>query len=194
MLTGNLVLAEDMEQIYLEEQSVEKINQFEYSNPNVIRYDKFSDDVDLRVNDFNKSRLYESKTITNSKDKKIGDFSFGTQMKTTLNSESYSCENSYYTKYQKDKFGMQAGYKNNGFAASNNGTVSLTPEYKLNDKFSIQNAYSAGISGSTKKGEVNLNIKPFKDDRMDLNVGAGQVFTDNTSSSSRVNFSTKFNF
>ena len=75
------------------------------------------------------------------------------------------------------------------------GTISVAPEYQLTKKMSVRNTYSTNLNDNSKKGEIGLKFNPLKDDRMDLNVGAAQVYrNDSSPSSSQLNFSTNLKF
>ena len=72
----------------------------------------------------------------------------------------------------------------------------FTPEYKINDRFSFQNRYSTSLLDRSRQNELVFSVKPFKDDRMNFDIGAGQVYSVETEmpTRSRLNFSTKFRF
>ncbi len=119
--------------------------------------------------------------------------SVGTESTHTTTSDTYSGSNSVYTEYEKKNFKLNSSYTKNttpNQQTQDKGTVSVTPEYRLNKHVSVQNKYSSNLNDNSKQGEVKLNVRPFKDDRMDLGVGAGQKFNQSAPSSSQVNFST----
>lgn len=122
----------------------------------------------------------------------------GTTYKTTSGSGKWEDSLSLYSKYKRDRFSFTSSYTpaKNGYRYTQNpGTVSFAPELKLNNHISLKNVYSDNLSSRQKKNEVVLSLKPFKDERMDLSVGAGQTFsTENLPSKSQLNFSTKFHF
>ena len=73
--------------------------------------------------------------------------------------------------------------------------LSFTPEYKLNNHVTLQNIYTTNFLEKNKKNELIFSLRPFKDDRMNFDIGAGQVYSENTRPvSSQLNFSTKFKF
>ena len=79
--------------------------------------------------------------------------------------------------------------------AQKKGTVSVAPEYQFTSKTSVKNVYSKNLGDNSNKTELQLNYKPFKDGRMDMNVGAGQKAYDNgQQSSSQINFGTNIRF
>ena len=60
---------------------------------------------------------------------------------------------------------------------------------------SVKNVYSDNTTTKQTSNEVVLSVKPFKDDRMDVDLGAGQTFSqDNQPAKSQLNLSTKFRF
>lgn len=140
-----------------------------------------------------------SKSTTFSHEKRFGDFSIGSKQDSTFSPNTYSQTNTYYTKYTRDKFSLNTSYQNKAFtsfAEQRRGTFMFSPEYKINDKFSFQNRYSTSLLDRSRKNELVLSIKPFKDDRMDFDLGAGQVYSIETAmpTRSQLNFSTKFRF
>ena len=129
--------------------------------------------------------------------KKVKDFSFGTQSTHTMTSDTYSGTNTLYTEYEKKNFKLNTGYTKNTTPNQNNqdkGTVSVSPEYKFNQHFSIQNKNSTNLNDNSQKTELNLKVTPFKDDRMDLGVGVGQKHSQNAPSSSQFGFTTNLRF
>ena len=75
------------------------------------------------------------------------------------------------------------------------GTFSFSPEYKINSHISLQSIYSTSFLDKNKKNEVVFSLKPFKDDRMNFDIGASQIYSENTAPTrSQLNFSTKFKF
>lgn len=123
----------------------------------------------------------------------------GTTYSTTEKSGKLNDAVSIYSKYEKEKFGLttsysqdRAGYKEQGLGG---GTVSVAPEWKINDKIKLKNVYSENMSNNQKKGEFALSISPFNDDRMDFNVGASETFNnDNQGAKPQINFGTMFRF
>lgn len=125
--------------------------------------------------------------------KKFKDVSVGTESTHTTTSDTYSSSNTFYTEYEKKNFKLNSSYTKNTTPNQQNqdkGTVSVTPEYRLNRHVSVQNKYSSNLNDNSNKGELKLNVQPFKDDRMDMGVGVGQKFSPSSPSSSQVNFST----
>ena len=101
-------------------------------------------------------------------------------------------------KYQREKFSLNSAYKQSrnftgGRPAA--GVFSITPEYRLNDYFTLQNIYSSNFSNDQRKNEVVLSVYPMKNDRMNFSLGAGQIYyNDNRPGSSQFNFSTGIKF
>ncbi len=144
-------------------------------------------------NTFNKENysITKEKNLTSST-------TIGTEYNSTIGPDSISNNVSLFSKYKKKKFSFQSAYKQNNLnttGKNNIGTFSLTPEYKVNDYFSIKNSLSENLSSNQRKDEVTFSINPFKDDRMNLDLGAGQTYDNNTGlSRSQMNFSTKIKF
>lgn len=118
---------------------------------------------------------------------------------TILNKNIINQENTLHTKKDlTEKMSVDTSYKSNlagKISEQTKGTVSVAPEYKFSKKASLKNIYSKNLGDKSNKAEVQLKYKPFKDDRMDLNVGAGQRMFDNgQQSSSQINFNTNIRF
>ncbi len=142
----------------------------------------------------------EKKSVSKSLEKEIvKDTSVGATYSTTEKSGEMKDSVSVYSKYEKEHFGVTTSYsqdrdtyKSEGAGA---GTVSLAPEISLNKHVKLKNVYSENMSNNQQKNELVLSIRPFKDDRMDLDLGAGQTFsTTNEPAKSQINIGTKFRF
>lgn len=141
---------------------------------------------------------YSTKSTSFSKEKKYGNFTLGTKYDSSFAPDTYSQTNTLFTKYQKNKFSLNTSYSNNAltsFAQQNKGTFAFSPEYKLNNHVSLQSVYSTNFLDKNRKNEFIFSLKPFKDDRMNFNVGASQIYSENSAPTrSQLNFSTKFKF
>ena len=142
----------------------------------------------------------EKQALSKTLDKKItSNTSIGATYKTTEKSGELDDSVSVFTKYEKEKFSFTSAYGQNkeGFKknGADGGTVSFSPEYALNNHVSVKNVYSDNMTTNQQSNEVVLSVKPFKDDKMDIDLGAGQTFsTDNQPAKSQLNLSTKFRF
>lgn len=141
---------------------------------------------------------YSTKSTSFTKEKKHGNFTLGTKYNSSFAPNTYSQTNTLFTKYQKNKFSINTSYSNNAltsFAQQNKGTLAFSPEYKLNNHVSLQSIYSTNFLDKNHKNEFVFSLKPFKDDRMNLDLGASQIYSENSAPTrSQLNFSTKFNF
>ena len=141
---------------------------------------------------------YASKSSSFTNQKQYGNFTLGTKYDGTYGPESMTQTSTLFSKYQKEKFSFNTSYKSNSLAPIDQrgkGTLSFSPEYKLNNRVSIQNIYSTSFLDKNKKSELVFSLKPFKDDRMDLNIGASQIYSETSAPTrSQLNFSTKFRF
>ena len=146
--------------------------------------------------DFSKQNPNTKRSAKFGKKKTYKDFSVGSESTQTTTSDTYSSSNTVYTEYEKKNFKLNSSYTKTttqNQANQDKGTLSVTPEYKLNNHFSVQNKYSTNMNDNSNKGEVRMNIKPFKDDRMNMGVGVGQKYSQ-TGTSSQVDFSTNFSW
>ena len=154
------------------------------------------------ITQYNPDNAYSKNSTTFKKEKKFKNVDIGAQYDTTFTPENASQTRSLYTKmHLNDKASINTSYSTNtnshNYSANQmNGTVSVAPEYRFNKHLSVQNKYSRNTSNGMSKEEVDIKINPFKDtDRMDLNVGVGEVqYTTGSPSSSQINFGTNFKF
>ena len=146
------------------------------------------------------SNPYEKKSTSFERKKKFGKMSVGNRTDATFSPNEMNRTNTTYTEFTQGKFSVNTSYKNSttNFEAQklNAGSVSVTPEYKFNNRMSVQNSYSSNITSRDKKNEVMLRMKPFKDvDRMNFDVGASQIYSETSAPvRSQLKFQTKFNF
>ena len=147
---------------------------------------------------FDNIDLYNTKSTSFGTEKTKGNFSFGSTYSNSISPNQLTQTRTLFTKYQKEKFSIQSSYKSNtlaGFDQQFKGSFSFSPEYKINNRLSVQNIYTVNIMDKSSKNEVVFSLKPFKDDRMNLNVGASQInYQDTTPSRSQLNFSTQIKF
>lgn len=148
--------------------------------------------------DYKNKNPYDKHSTSFTREKKHGNFSFGTKSDYTFAPDSYSQTGTLFAKYNKNKFTLNTSYKSNAFTSlekTGKGTFAFTPEYKLNNHVTLQNVYSTNFMDRNRKNELIFSLKPFKDDRMNFDLGAGQIYSDNTAPiRSQLNFSTKFKF
>lgn len=155
-----------------------------------VDYDKTIQNMEMQ--DYSKQNPNTKRSAKFDKKKKMKDISVGTQSTHTTTSDTYNSSNTLYTEYEKKNFKLNSSYTTNttpNQQTQDKGTISVTPEYKINKHVSVQNKYSTDLNNNSKKGEVKINVKPFKDDRMDMGAGVGQKYGQ-SGSSSQVNFST----
>lgn len=143
--------------------------------------------------------FYEPKNISSKKEKKLGKTTIGAKADYKLNPNEVTGTRTLYSKHDlTQKVSVGTSYKTKSSADFNDqtkGTVSVAPEYRFTEKTSLQNIYSSDLNDNSKKTELKLKYKPFKDDRTDLNMGVGQKTYDNgQQSSSQINFGTNFRF
>lgn len=142
--------------------------------------------------------IYSKKTKSFIKEKKHKNITFGTKYDNTFLPNQMEQSRTLFTKYEKNNFTFGTSYKNNSLSSFDQqfkGTFSFSPEYKINKHLSLQGIYSKNFMDRSNKNEVIFTLKPFKDDRMDFNVGAGQIYyEDTTPARSQFNFATKIKF
>lgn len=150
------------------------------------------------VNTYRSNDIYSKKTTSFTNEKTMGNLSFGSKYDNSFTMNEYTGTRTLFSKYNINKFSFGASYKNDSlssFGQQFRGTFSISPEYRLNDHISLQSVYSKNFMDRSNKNELIFNLKPFKDDRMNFNVGASQIYyEDATPMRSQLNFATKINF
>ncbi|MBR6162283.1 hypothetical protein IKQ26_00095 [bacterium] len=141
-----------------------------------------------------------STNFSAQKEKLIGQKSaIGVKYITDIKPELTTQSRTIYTKHQlTDKLSLGSSYKTNPMADMSEqlkGTMALAPEFKLTESTSLKSVYSKNLAGNSYSGEFQVKYKPFKDNRFDMNIGAGQtVYEDSRETSTKVNFGTNINF
>ena len=127
-----------------------------------------------------------------------GDFTFGALYGNEVdNIAMLESEAGLFTRYEKSRFALSSTYKKNLNTTYNQfyDTISIAPEFKLNNYMSIKNEYKADITRNRKSGALIFSLNPFgkKDaDRLRFELGAKQtIFADNTEPKTEFSFSTK---
>ena len=127
-----------------------------------------------------------------------GDFTIGALYGNEVDSIAMlESETGLFTKYEKSRFALSSTYKKNLNTTYNlfYDTISIAPEFKLNNYMSIKNEYKADITRNRKSGSLIFAINPFgaKDkDRFLLELGAKHtIFEDNVTTKTEFSFSTK---
>lgn len=200
---GMPIMAEESDTIYLDlRNSQETINlktpqEFNSKQLNLTKQNNYTVNPQ-NVFDFYNKNPYDKHSTSHTNEKKYGNFTFGNKTDSTFAPEKFTQTSTMFAKYSKNKFSLNTSYKSNSFASmekTGKGTFAFTPEYKLNNHVTLQNVYSTNFMDRNRKNELIFSLKPFKDDRMNFDVGAGQIYSDTTSPiRSQVNFSTKFKF
>lgn len=150
-----------------------------------------------RINNPNPNSL---RHIVTEREKKFREkTTIGVKYDTNMKLDSATQSRTLYTKYNlTDRMSLGSSYKTNpmsGMSEQMKGTISIAPEYKLTKRTAIKNVYSKNFGDNSHSGELQLKYNPFKDNRMDMSIGAGQtVYDDNRESSSKIHFGTNFKF
>lgn len=128
-----------------------------------------------------------------------GDFTFGALYNNEIdNIAMLESEAGLFTKYEKSKFALSSSVKKslNTTYAQDYNTISVTPELKLSNYFSLKSNLSADITRNRRSSELIFSLNPLgkKDkDRMLLEAGAKQTYyADTGRNTTQLNFSAKF--
>lgn len=129
-------------------------------------------------------------------EKKFRGSKFGVKYDNTVSQENFEQIRTLFYEYQKKKFLFNVAYKSNSFDLinkNNNSFLSFAQKYKFSDNCSLKYVYSAGKI--EKHSDLLLSLTPFKNNKINFDIGAGQkFFTDNSPVRSQLIFSTEFNF
>ena len=130
---------------------------------------------------------------------KAGKFTFGATYGSEIDSIAMlETEAGLFTKYEKNRFALSSSVKkslNTTYALDYN-TISIAPEFKLNDYMSLKNVLSADVTRNRNSTKFVFTLNPFgkKDhDRVELELGAKQtVYMDTDFTKTEFSFSTNF--
>lgn len=130
---------------------------------------------------------------------KAGNFTFGATYGSEIDSIAMlETEAGLFTKYEKNRFALSSSVKkslNTTYALDYN-TISIAPEFKLNDYMSLKNVLSADVTRNRNSTKFVFTLNPFgkKDrDRVELELGAKQtVYMDTDFTKTEFSFSTNF--
>lgn len=144
------------------------------------------------------TNMYEAKQKSFVRQKEFDDFTLGIKTDTTIQTDSYKGVNTFFTKYNRDAFSVNTSYSSDSSAAFQkrvNGKLSFSPEYRFNKIFTLKTAHTSDLLNKSQKNELILNFKPLKEDRLNLDVGLGQVHSQvDKRSRPQLNFSTNIKF
>ena len=145
------------------------------------------------------SQEYNIAPVSTSYGRKIGKMSFGTMYDSSLDSGSGSQSNStgIFAKYEGRYFALSTAFsKNTNYNfADYSDKVYFAPELKLTKRLSLLDVMQTDVNQINKKNELVLRYTPhFKKyaDDVQLELGAGQSFYDDSYVNSSVRFSTRF--
>ena len=200
VLKGYAEYIEDTESIYLKDNN----NNFVL---NLKVPQKISGSESLDLSKFKNSRTITRHTPTEyniapqsiTAASKKGDFTIGALYGNEVdNIAMLESETGLFTKYEKKRFALSTTYKKNLNTTYSQfyDTISVAPEFKLNNYMSLRNEYKADITRNRKSGALIFSINPFgqKDkERLLFEIGAKHtIYADNVTTRTQLNFSTKF--
>lgn len=130
---------------------------------------------------------------------KTGGFSVGTTFDSSIDKISMLEKSAkLFTRYENSRFALSSAFEKtqNTTIGTLNDTFYLSPEFKLNNYFSIREVLSADITRNRKSSELIFSVSPYGhsgSDRFRLEVGAKQTIDQNNALyGTQLNFSTKF--
>lgn len=128
---------------------------------------------------------------------KSGDFTFGATYGNEIdNIAMLEKETGLFTKYEKNKFALSSTVKKslNTTYAQDYNTISIAPEFKLNNHLSLKNVLSADVTRNRRSTKLVFSVNPLKDtDRLLLELGAKEtIYLDTDFTKTEFSFSTIF--
>lgn len=130
--------------------------------------------------------------------RKYKGFSAGTTYDQCIDYAEFEQSSGVFSRYEYKNWAIRTAYSKTVNSTNNNynDNFYFSPEWKVNQFFSLREVFSADIAKHRRKAEVVLSINPFgnKDtDRMRLEFGASQSYSNtNEILRSQLKFSTNF--
>ena len=130
--------------------------------------------------------------------RKYKGFSAGTTYDQCIDYAEFEQSSGVFSKYEYKNWAIRTAYSKTVNSTNNNynDNFYFSPEWKVNQFFSLREVFSADVAKHRRKAEVVLSINPFgnKDtDRMRLEFGASQSYSNtNEILRSQLKFSTNF--
>lgn len=125
-------------------------------------------------------------------------FSAGTTYDQCIDYAEFEQSSGVFSRYEYKNWAIRTAYSKTVNSTNNNynDNFYFSPEWKVNQFFSLREVFSADVAKHRKKAEIVLSINPFgnKDtDRMRLEFGASQSYSNtNEILRSQLKFSTNF--
>lgn len=130
--------------------------------------------------------------------RKYKGFSAGTTYDQCIDYAEFEQSSGVFSRYEYKNWAIRTAYSKTVNSTNNNynDNFYFSPEWKVNQFFSLREVFSADVAKHRKKAEIVLSINPFgnKDtDRMRLEFGASQSYSNtNEILRSQLKFSTNF--
>lgn len=162
-----------------------------YGNKNTtlpLNYSKFS------------NMEYSIAPIASIHARKVGGFTTGTTFNQMIDTAELEQSTGVFSRYDTKHFAIYTAYSKtlNSTNSNYNDNFYISPEFKLNQYFTLKEILSANITKNRKKAEIVLSINPFghKDsDRLRIEFGANATYDDNNALlKNQLKFSTKYNW
>lgn len=156
-------------------------------------------EINSHLSKFN-SAEYSIHEVSGGVSKKCGAFSTGTTYNQGISYGELEQTSGVFSKYELKNFAISTSFKKTVNTTNNNynDNFYITPEFKINDYFSLKENLSTDFIKKKNKAELVFSINPFgkRDyDRLKLDFGASRTYNQvDNSFKSQIQFSTKFKF
>ena len=144
------------------------------------------------------SMEYSIRPISNTNYKSKNGFTAGATYDQEIDTAELEQSTGVFSRYDTRHFGIYTAFQRtlNSTNSNYNDNVYFSPEFKLNQYFTLKQILSADITRNRKKAEFVISINPFgnKDnDRLRIDLGANATYDDSNSLlKNQIKFSTKF--
>ncbi|MFA7658263.1 MAG: hypothetical protein WCY19_02400 [Candidatus Gastranaerophilaceae bacterium] len=140
---------------------------------------------------------YNIRPVNTSFSQKLGNFSFGTNYDSSLDSASTSHSTSVFSKYEGKYFALGTAFSKstNLNDPAFDSKIFFIPELKLTKHLSLLDVMQTDVNQIYKKNELVLRYTPHMKkyaDEVQFELGAGQSFYEDNYINSSVRFSTRF--
>lgn len=141
---------------------------------------------------------YSITPISSTNYKQLGGFKAGTVYNQIIDYGELEQTSGIFSSYQYKRFLIKTSYQKTVNTTNNNynDNFYFSPEFKLNQYFTLKENFSADVTKRRKKAEIVISINPFgkrDEDRMKVEFGASQTYDDMTNTfKSQFRFATNF--
>ncbi|MBQ8460430.1 hypothetical protein IJ541_10070 [bacterium] len=200
ILKGYAVYNEDEENTVFLDDNLDELLTIKIQQPYNFKGGKYLASKSLSPLMYSKlnSMEYSITPISNVNYKTKNGFTAGAMFDQCIDYAELEQSTGVFSRYDTKYFGIYTAFQRtlNSTNSNYNDNVYFSPEFKLNQYFTLKQILSADITRNRKKAELVISINPFgkKDtDRMRIEFGANATYDDSNSLlKNQIKFSTSF--